>query len=74
MGEAIPGVYGKSLYLPLHFAVNLKLLLKNIFFKDCLSSISREITEKATTAVHTKDDRVAMVGVGRGDVGELGLC
>ena len=24
------GVYGKSLYLPLNFAVNLKLLLKNI--------------------------------------------
>lgn len=37
-GEAVPGweprVYGKSLYLLLNFAINLKLLKKNtVFFK-----------------------------------------
>lgn len=33
MGEAVQrqGPYGKALYLPLNFAVNLKLLFKKVF-------------------------------------------
>lgn len=41
MGETIvvwgQGAYGNSLYFPLHFAVNIKLLLKNVYFKKIKS-------------------------------------
>ena len=35
------GAYGKSLYLPLNFSVNLKLLKKqSLFLKDCIKNIN----------------------------------
>ena len=57
MGEAVhiggQRENGKSLYLPLNFAVNLKLLLKSVYL--CFQKGKNEFKKKNLISTHSKD-------------------